>query len=80
MKSTCPKRTALGPGRRRAGYVNLSTYTQDAGENVANALRAMKNKDAGLKGVILDLRGNGGGLLNEAVNLVNVFVPQGDSS
>ena len=60
------------------GYVNLSTYTQDAGENVANALRAMKNKDAGLKGVILDLRGNGGGLLNEAVNLVNVFVPQGE--
>lgn len=60
------------------GYVNLTTYTQDAGENVANALRAMKNKDAGLKGVILDLRGNGGGLLNEAVNLVNVFVPQGE--
>lgn len=60
------------------GYVNLSTYTQDAGENVANALRAMKNKDAGLKGIILDLRGNGGGLLNEAVNLVNVFVPQGE--
>ncbi len=60
------------------GYINLTTYTQDAGENVANALRAMKNKDAGLKGVILDLRGNGGGLLNEAVNLVNVFVPQGE--
>ncbi len=60
------------------GYINLNTYTQNAGENVANALRAMKNKDSGFKGVILDLRGNGGGLLNEAVNLVNVFVPQGE--
>lgn len=60
------------------GYVNLTTYTQDAGENVANAVRAMKNKDANLKGVILDLRGNGGGLLNEAVNLINVFVPAGE--
>ncbi len=60
------------------GYVNLTTYTQDAGENVANALRAMKNKDADLKGLILDLRGNGGGLLNEAVNLINVFVPAGE--
>ncbi|MEO6759865.1 MAG: S41 family peptidase [Saprospiraceae bacterium] len=59
------------------GYINLTTYTQDAGENVANALRAMKNKDANLKGIILDLRGNGGGLLNEAVNLINVFVPAG---
>ena len=38
----------------------------------------MKNKDANLKGVILDLRGNGGGLLNEAVNLINVFVPAGE--
>jgi carboxyl-terminal processing protease len=60
------------------GYVNLTTYTQDAGRNVADALENLKKKNPGLKGFILDLRGNGGGLLHEAVNLVNVFVPRGE--
>ncbi|HRI59005.1 MAG TPA: S41 family peptidase, partial [Saprospiraceae bacterium] len=60
------------------GYANLTTYTRDAAENVANALMDLKTKNPGLKGFILDLRGNGGGLLNEAVNLVNVFVPRGE--
>jgi len=60
------------------GYINLTTFTQDAGENVGNALRSLKGKNPKLKGVILDLRGNGGGLLNEAINLVNVFVPKGE--
>ncbi|HND89785.1 MAG TPA: S41 family peptidase, partial [Saprospiraceae bacterium] len=58
------------------GYVNLTTFTQDAGPNVANALQELKKKHSDLHGVILDLRGNGGGLLSEAVNLVNVFVPK----
>jgi carboxyl-terminal processing protease len=60
------------------GYVNLSTFTQDAGQNVGDAVRKMKEKNPEMKGVILDLRGNGGGLLNEAINLVNVFVPKGE--
>lgn len=60
------------------GYVNLTTYTRDASRNVANALEDLKKKNPGLKGLILDLRGNGGGLLNEAVSLVNVFVPRGE--
>lgn len=60
------------------GYINLTTFTQDAGENVGNALKTLKEKNPNLKGVILDLRGNGGGLLNEAINLVNVFVPKGE--
>jgi carboxyl-terminal processing protease len=60
------------------GYANLTTYTRDAGANVAHALEELKKKHPGLKGFILDLRGNGGGLLNEAVNLVNVFVPRGE--
>jgi carboxyl-terminal processing protease len=60
------------------GYVNLTTYTRDAARNVGNAIQDMKTKNPGLKGVILDLRGNGGGLLNEAVNLVNLFVPRGE--
>lgn len=60
------------------GYIYLSTFTRDAGENVANALQDLKRKHPDLKGVILDLRDNGGGLLNEAVNVVNVFVPKNE--
>lgn len=56
------------------GYINLSTFTQEAGRNVANALRELKTQDPNLKGVILDLRGNGGGLLHEAVNVCNTFI------
>ncbi len=56
------------------GYVNLSTFTQDAGRNVAEAVKALKAEDPELKGIILDLRGNGGGLLHEAVNVCNTFI------
>ena len=60
------------------GYVALTTFTRDAGSNVANAVRELKEQNPGLKGIIFDLRGNGGGLLNEAVNVCNVFVPRGE--
>lgn len=60
------------------GYINLTTFSRDAGANVANALRELKAKNPALKGVILDLRDNGGGLLNEAVELVNTFIPRGE--
>jgi carboxyl-terminal processing protease len=60
------------------GYVNLTTFSQDAGPNVGAALERLKQKNPSLRGVILDLRGNGGGLLAEAVNLVNVFTPKGE--
>lgn len=57
------------------GYIKLTGFTQEAGKEVREALLDLKKK--GIKQVILDLRGNPGGLLNEAVNIVNVFVPQG---
>lgn len=60
------------------GYIALTTFTRDAGRNVANALKDLKVEQPNLKGVILDLRDNGGGLLAEAVNVVNVFVPKGE--
>lgn len=60
------------------GYIYLSTFTQNAGKNVADALNALKTKHPDLKGVVFDLRDNGGGLLNEAVNVCNVFVPRGE--
>ena len=60
------------------GYVNLTTFTRDAGANVQKAIVALKEKNPEMKSIVLDLRGNGGGLLNEGVNLVNVFVPKGE--
>lgn len=60
------------------GYIALTTFTRDAGANVSNALKALKEQNPGLKGVIFDLRDNGGGLLNEAVNVSNVFIPRGE--
>lgn len=60
------------------GYVFLSTFTRDAGQNVANALRALKAQHPNMKGYVLDLRDNGGGLLDEAVKLTNVFIPKGE--
>jgi carboxyl-terminal processing protease len=56
-------------------YVQLSDFTPDAGKEVKNALVALKEQ--GAKGVILDLRGNPGGLLMEAVNITNLFIPKG---
>lgn len=60
------------------GYVALTTFTRQAGRNVGNAVRDLKVEQPNLKGVILDLRGNGGGLLAEAVNVSNVFVPKNE--
>lgn len=60
------------------GYVALTTFTRDAGRNIGKALEDLKVEQPNLKGVILDLRNNGGGLLAEAVNVSNVFVPKGE--
>ena len=59
----------------KIGYISLTTFTRDAGKNVANALRDLQTASPGLQGIILDLRGNGGGLLREAINVCNVFIP-----
>ncbi|HXB11404.1 MAG TPA: S41 family peptidase [Bacteroidia bacterium] len=58
------------------GYIRLTEFTEEAGKNVKNALIELK-KNPNLKGLILDLRNNPGGLLNEAINVVNVFEPKG---
>ncbi len=57
------------------GYIKLGGFTNDAGKEVRDALVELKKKN--IKQVILDVRGNPGGLLNEAVNVVNVFTAQG---
>ncbi len=57
------------------GYVQLSDFTHEAGREVKNAVVSLKEK--GAKKIILDLRGNPGGLLFEAVNICNIFLPKG---
>ncbi len=58
-------------------YVVLSTFTENAGKNIRDALNKLKTENPGLSAVILDLRDNGGGLLGEAVEVCNNFLPQG---
>ncbi|MCQ2305347.1 MAG: S41 family peptidase [Bacteroidales bacterium] len=57
-------------------YLSLSGFTRDVASEMKAKLVEMK-KNHELKGFILDLRGNGGGLLNEAVDIVNLFIPKG---
>lgn len=58
------------------GYVALTTFTREAGKNVRGAISKLRADNPDMKGVVLDLRNNGGGLLNEAVDIVNIFVPK----
>lgn len=57
------------------GYIKLSDFTTGAGKEVKKALDNLKKE--GAQKIILDLRDNPGGLLNEAVNVSNVFIGQG---
>ena len=58
------------------GYVSFNSFTKDAANEMKQHLLDMK-KNHELKGFIIDLRGNGGGLMNEAVEIVNLFIPKG---
>jgi|AntRauTorckE5430_2_1112549.scaffolds.fasta_scaffold00080_7 carboxyl-terminal processing protease len=58
------------------GYVALTTFTRQASKNVRDAISKLRADNPEMKGVVLDLRNNGGGLLNEAVDIVNIFVPK----
>lgn len=57
------------------GYIKLNGFTESAGAEVKTAFTKLKEQNA--KSLILDLRGNGGGLMKEAIDIVNYFVPKG---
>ncbi len=59
------------------GYIKFISFKENAGKEVRIALEDLKKRNENMKGIILDLRGNGGGLLHEAVNASNVFVEKG---
>lgn len=58
------------------GYIRLTQFIEKSGEEVRKALEEFKNHP-GLTGIILDLRGNGGGLLEQAVDIASNFLPKG---
>lgn len=59
----------------KVGYIKLTDFTSSASREVKNALVELKAE--GAEKMILDLRGNPGGLLSEAVNVSNIFIPKG---
>lgn len=61
--------------KENVGYIKLNEFTKEAAKNVQNAFENLKRQN--MQYLILDLRGNGGGLLQEAVNIVNLFVDKG---
>lgn len=58
------------------GYIQIGGFTQDGSKDVRRALESLK-ADGRMKRLVLDLRGNGGGLMSEAVDIVSMFVPKG---
>ncbi|MCQ2297070.1 MAG: S41 family peptidase [Bacteroidales bacterium] len=73
-----PNMPYYGMVQGNCGYIKLDEFTQDAGKNVRTAFAKLKKEHPEMKGVILDLRGNGGGLMNEAVDIVNVWMKRGE--
>ena len=60
---------------KNVGYMHFGTFTENGAQEVKNTL--VNLKEQGAHSIILDLRGNGGGILEEAVRIVNIFVPKG---
>lgn len=60
---------------RKTGYIKIDGFTMNGSKDVKAALVALKN--AGAERIVLDLRGNGGGLMDEAIKIVSLFVPKG---
>lgn len=58
------------------GYVRLSQFTENCSQEVAASIRKLREQGP-LTGLVLDLRGNPGGLLHEAVNVSNLFIEKG---
>jgi carboxyl-terminal processing protease len=60
---------------KEVGYIKLNEFTKEAAKHVQEAFENLKRQN--MQYLILDLRGNGGGLLQEAVSIVNLFVDKG---
>ena len=70
-----PNVSYYGMVANNMGYIKLDKFLENSGQEVTDALIALKKNNP--NGIILDLRSNGGGILQEAVKIVNLFVPKG---
>ena len=61
---------------RRLGYLQFATFSRDAHIYVRRAVERLQER--GAEGILIDLRGNGGGLLTEAILTASVFIPEGE--
>ncbi|TAE47314.1 MAG: S41 family peptidase [Bacteroidetes bacterium] len=68
----------FGMVQDKIGYIALTGFTQDAGIELEKALRSLRAAHPQMTGVILDLRDNPGGRLDEAVRVANAFLPQNE--
>jgi carboxyl-terminal processing protease len=64
-------------GGRKLGYVRLTSFSEGAHAALYGAVKRLQKR--GAEGLVLDLRGNGGGLLEEAVLTASVFLPEGET-
>jgi carboxyl-terminal processing protease len=76
--SSVPYAGFVGPQSDFA-YVRLTQFTQHCGTLVRDAFDSLKNAKPNLKGLVLDLRNNPGGLLDEAIVTCNIFMDKGQS-
>ena len=59
----------------KTGYIKLDAFTSNGAKDVKEAV--LKLKENGAERIVLDLRGNGGGLMDQAIQIVSIFVPKG---
>jgi carboxyl-terminal processing protease len=72
---TIPAVTAHFMVDAQTGYVRIDDFAEHTEEELTSALHAMQSK--GMKRIVLDLRGNPGGQLDQAIRMVNLFIPRG---
>ncbi|MBQ2051006.1 MAG: S41 family peptidase [Paludibacteraceae bacterium] len=75
-KIAIPAVTYYGVVGDSTAYILLSQFTEKSAEGVRTAINDMKSKH-NITSIVLDLRNNPGGLLDQAVEIINLFVPQG---
>ncbi|WP_163653994.1 S41 family peptidase [Listeria sp. PSOL-1] len=62
-------------GEDKIAHVTISTFSENTSKEFLAAIKALEND--GMKGLVVDLRGNPGGLLDQAVNIASLFLPNG---
>ena len=70
-----PSISYVGMLNDKDGYILLDKFTDGVGQGIRDAYYKLKGQ--GMQRLVLDLRGNGGGVMHEAVNIVSLFVPKG---